>query len=242
MFSIGTFTIASSFCFIQVLTLLAKTIEENLVLSRPLCQETNYAASQQGRKHILRIRKDMDMSVYIVALDEAEKRYLSEEAYGFYQSFNSTCVNEHIFPEDPVWPQFERIQSSLYRNMRPDASVELLDNTSKQLEKQKKKKDADQGTTEALYQNTVINNTPKSQHRPQRPGDYQTLTETKPDEVGNSPFWEIRPISPDGFPGQDEKEKAREGVTEELLLELMMEVNTANRQMSIQVCKECLQL
>lgn len=223
----------------QVLTLLAKTVEESLVLSRPLCQETDYNASRKSRKHVLRIRKDMDMSVYIVALDEAEKKQLSEETYNFYQTFNFTCVNQHLFPEDPVWPQFERIQSSLYRNMRFDsahASVELIEGPSKQPEKQRKKKDSE-AATDALYQNTVIHHDiSKSAHRSQRPGDYQTLTETKPEDMGSSPFWDLRTISPEASTEQGDRGKEKDKVTEDLLLELMLEVNTANRQMSIQVC------
>lgn len=212
--------------------MLAKTDEESLVLSRPLCQDTDCTTSRPLRKHILRIRKDMDMSIFVVPVDDAERKRLSEETYNFYQVFNSTCINEHLFPEDPVWPQFERVQSSLYRNVKSDlipTSVELMKSEG---DKQRKKKETDAGT-DALYQNTVIG-MPKqhSRSQPTMSGNYETLGITKADEfVENSLFWELgRPISPE----EDKKEK-KEGISEDLLLELMMEVNTANRQMLIQV-------
>ena len=176
----------------------------------------------------------MDMSVYVIALDEAERKQLSEDTYNFYQGFNSTCINEHLFPEDPVWPQYERIQSSLYRNVKSDtqpASMELIRSESRQFQRKKRESES-----EALYQNTVIGTT-KQQTKAQRSlaPDYETLGVTRADEfAGNSMFWELgRPISPDGQ--EEEKKKDKEGISEDLLLELMMEVNTANRQMLIQV-------
>ena len=216
----------------QVVTLLAKTDEESLVLSRSLCQDTDCTTARPLRKHVLRIRKDMDMSVYIMSLDETERKQLSEDTYTFYQGFNSTCINQHVFPEDPVWPQFENIQSALYRNVKSDnhpASMELVRSESRL----RKKRESE---SEALYQNTVIG-TPKQQAKAQRSlaTDYETLGVTRADEFsGNSMFWELgRPISPDGQ--EEVKKKDKEGITEDLLLELMMEVNTANRQMLIQV-------
>lgn len=221
---------------------MAKTVEESLVLSRPICQDAECTSVRPERKHILRIRKDMDVTVYIPPYDEAEKRALSEENRSFYQTFNLLSINEHIFPEDPVWPQYEQIQANFYQNILLDESlVELVkpDGSLRQLEKQKRKKDYE--AVESVYQNTITSS-PQQQKRQKNTSDYQVLRETKPDEFGNSMFWELgRPISPTAGPASTadkEKEKTsdKDGLTEELLLELMMEVNTANRQVSIQVC------
>lgn len=96
-----------------VVTLLNEKWEESVIASRG-------ATSNDTSDQLIRLTKDIGINFAPQSEDKMDQAgYYSHcrETCHVYKEFNYSTIHLHLFHEDPVWPNHEEIQSSLYSHV-----------------------------------------------------------------------------------------------------------------------------
>ena len=108
-------------------TLLSEKWEDSVIATK--CASNNSSEeSIYGNIHLFRILKDVEISLFPETDQERTNDYDStvkykaycEETCRLYNEFDYSRIKQHLFSEDPVWPNYEEVQSSIYTNIHRD--------------------------------------------------------------------------------------------------------------------------
>ena len=150
--------------------------------------------------HTLRILKDVGI---LVITDNTEDEAgdlleLRQQTHDLFTEFTLSRVHQHLFVDDPVWPNFEEVQSMFYKNVLLDAPREFVqlkkpDFAFKTFKRQKSLKayslvEVDKCEGERVSPNLIENNKTTSEYsavqiRTKSSGpnsDYALLSHTSP--------------------------------------------------------------
>lgn len=106
-----------------LVTLLAEEWEESVIAThmQELEQMTQSAAANGTQT--IRILKDIGISVKPAEGNESKDvSSLNQETYHLYNEFDLVYINQHLFSDDPVWPNFEEVQSMFYKSVMKDCN------------------------------------------------------------------------------------------------------------------------
>lgn len=112
-----------------IMTLTNEVWEDSIIATH---EASNYNATSKTdptyNTHTLRILKDV--GILVVADnkdDEAEDIFqLRQQTHDLFTEFTLSRVHQHLFVDDPVWPNFEEVQSMFYKNVLFDAPREFV--------------------------------------------------------------------------------------------------------------------
>lgn len=222
--------------------LLKKHWEESIIVTHSLSADSPFKPSKISANAII---KDVAVSVLPVKLDKIEYSNLSQETCMFFDNFSVDQVEQYFFTEDPMWPQFEFVQASLYKNVQADLwqqTHQLIrpDKAFRTMKRQRSLADiripqSDQDLTNNPMYTTKPAGSYSTVELPHRShSNYQHLNPISIEEIEeNSPYVPVMfagsnpsaaPIRP------DEITDMAEGIGQ-----VLHEVNTANRQLLIQL-------
>ena len=100
-------------------TLLSEMWEDSILVTRNYIKNAE-SEPLYGNVQMLRLLKDVGIS--LIPEDEEERdpimyRKFCEETCHLFNEFGYSRIQHHLFNEDPVWPNHEEIQSSLYNHI-----------------------------------------------------------------------------------------------------------------------------
>ena len=224
------------------LKLLKKHWEETVIITNSSLSDS---PSKHSKPRAISLVKEMTLSVIPVKLEKLEYSNLCQETSAFFDGFSLDQIEHHLFTEDPMWPQFETIQASLYKNTKPDlwSQTHQLVRPDKAFRLHKRQKSltdlrfpqSDQDmTNNPMYSSKTTGDcsTGESQNQ-SRPG----LQQPNPIPIGEleqeTPYVPVLYTGGNAFVTpirQDEITDMSEGIGQ-----VLHEVNTANRQLLIQL-------
>ena len=224
------------------LKLLKKHWEENVIVTNSSLADS---PSKYSKVRAISIIKDVTLSVLPVKLEKLEYSNLCQETCTFFEGFSIDQVEHYLFTEDPMWPQFESVQASLYQNTKPDlwSQTHQLVRPEKAFRMMKRQK----SLTDLRFPQSDQDLTNNPMYGSKSTGDYSNVDLQNQSRAGFQqsnaiPIGEMEeepPYVPMMYPGgnatvtpirQDEITDMSEGIGQ-----VLHEVNTANRQLLIQL-------
>lgn len=114
-----------------IMTLINEQWEESVIATHQPSSTNGQSADDElydNYDHTLRILKDIGISVTAVNEEEvdADILQLHHGTYQFFNDFNMSRIHQHLFPDDPVWPNFEEVQSMLYKSIFSDMTDDYV--------------------------------------------------------------------------------------------------------------------
>ncbi len=100
-------------------TLLSERWEDSVIATRDHYNNPQNE-SLYGNVHLLRFVKELGINMVPDKeenIDPIVYKALCEETCHIFNEFNYSSIKQHLFNEDPVWPNHEEVQSSLYANI-----------------------------------------------------------------------------------------------------------------------------
>ena len=109
-----------------IVTLLADEWEESVIAThQEEPDEVTHSVSANPSRTVC-ILKDIGILVRELEKEEnKDKGYvqtLIQETCQLYNEFDLVDIDQHLFPDDPVWPNFEEVQSMFYKSVMKDCS------------------------------------------------------------------------------------------------------------------------
>jgi hypothetical protein len=227
------------------MTLIAGVWEECIIATHEMVPAGNAEPVYDNTSvHTIRIMKDVGIT--IISEDGNNQEGLYDGTLSLYNTFNLAKINQHLFCDDPVWPNFEEVQSALYSNVLTDACQEYVlkkpENFSKTFKRQKTIKQQSitkQSTISTTSSAAPVTSTQSKSVNATNNPDYSEVKLEVSKNSSSDLYATLTPVDIKGTTKGDDDEGmflVHDGV--EVIPDvarLLHEVNTANRQMMIHV-------
>ena len=130
-----------------LVTLLAEEWEESVIATHIQDFEQISQSAEANGTQTIRILKDIGISVKPAEGNGSKDlSSLHQETYQLYNEFDLVYINQHLFSDDPVWPNFEEVQSMFYKSVTKDSfqdySIKKPENLLKSIKRQKSVKNS----------------------------------------------------------------------------------------------------